>query len=204
MEPSIKGLAIAGLVDDLGRLLQEGRVSEEEIAKLLGPAEHALLEGEFDPFRWYPIETYQNLTSALMKLTRGEGLLWLRARGAAAARRLLERGLYQQLDALKGSGGYWSAENYKARIRLIVTLHGSLLSFSKWDVENDPDHPGRVQIVVSEAARYPEVLRHVTEGFVNACAEEAGGGVRWRSLRPSPDRILLRMDRDVRLSREPG
>jgi hypothetical protein len=195
MAPGIKGLAIVALIEDLGRLLRDGVFSEDEIAKHLGPTELALLDGEFDPFRWYPIETYQTLTAALLRLTCGEGLAWLRARGAAAANRLLERGLYQQLDALKEGGNAWSAENYKARIRLIVTLHGALLNFSHWEVEDDPDHPGRVQIVVTEAGDYPEILRHVTEGFINACADVARGESNWRSERPEPDRIVFRMDR---------
>lgn len=196
MIPSIKGLAIAGLVEDLNRWLREGRASEHRLAKHLEPGDLALLEDGFDPFRWYPIETYERLTAALRDVTKERGVDWLCARGAAAARRLLEGGLHQQLDSLKRGDASWNIQSYASRIRLIVTLHNALLDFSHWQVEEDPRHPERVRIVITGAERVPEILRHVIEGFVNACAEEAGSGARWRSERPEDGRIVLAMDRD--------
>ncbi len=114
----------------------------------------------------------------------------------AAARRLLDGGLYQQLDALR-DGFTWAPENSLARVRLIVTLHGSLMNFSSWQVERDPDQEQRIRIVVTEARAYPEVLRHVTDGFINACDDAAGGGHIWESERVAPDRIVIRMDSDL-------
>lgn len=196
MTDAIKGLAISSLVDDVRKLVNAGGFSEAEIGKYLGAEDLALLEEELDPFGWYPIESYERLTEALLQLTGDGGVPWLRERGAAAARRLLEGGLYQQLDALK-DGISWGADDSLARVRLIVTLHGSLLNFSKWQVEPDPDHEQRIRIVVSEAGAYPEVLRHVTDGFINACDDAAGGGHAWESERVAPDRIVIRMDSDL-------
>lgn len=196
MTDGIKGLAISSLVDDVRQLVGAGGVSEAEVGKHLEAEDLALLEEELDPFGWYPIESYERLTNGLLHLTGNKGVPWLRERGAAAAQRLLERGLYQQLDALK-EGYTWATDNYLTRVRLIVTLHGSLLNFSKWQVEPDPDHERRVRIVVTEAGAYPEVLRHVTDGFINACDDAAGGGHGWESERVAPDRIVISMDSDL-------
>lgn len=196
MKNAIKGLAIRRLVDDLRALVNDGDFSEAEIGKHLEAGDLALLEGEFDPFSWVPIESYERLQNALRDWNGNEGTVWLHERGAAAARRLIEGGLYQQLDALQ-EGHPWAKAPSLARIRLIATLNDSLLNFSKWKVETDPDHEQRLRIVVTEAAAYPEMLRHVTEGFINACDVAAGGAHRWHSERIAPDCIVFSMDSDL-------
>lgn len=196
MPNAIKGLAISSLVGDVRELVGAGGISEAEIGKQLVAEDLALLDEELDPFGWYPIECYERLTNALLHLTENDGIPWLRQRGAAAAGRLLEGGLYQQLDSLR-DGFSWTPENSLARMRLIVTLQGSLLNFSQWQVEADPDHEQRLRIVVTEAGAYPEVLRHVTDGFINGCDDAAGGGHAWESERVAPDRIVIRMDSDL-------
>lgn len=196
MPNSIKGMAISSLVGDVREVVHAGGVSEEEIAKHLTPEDLAMLGEELDPFGWYPIECYERLTDWLLSLAENGGVPWLRERGAAAARRLLEGGLYQQLDSLR-DGYDWTPENALARMRLIVTLQGSLMNFSKWQVEVDPDYAQRLRIVVTEAGAYPEVLRHVTDGFINACDDAAGGGHIWDSERVAADRIIIRMDSDL-------
>ncbi|MCP5056695.1 MAG: hypothetical protein GY937_08205 [bacterium] len=196
MPNAIKGLAISSLVGDVRELVNVGEVSEEEIGKHLTAEDLALLGEELDPFGWYPIECYERLTNALLHLTENDGVPWLRERGAAAAQRLLAGGLYQQLDSLR-DGYDWTPENALARMRLIVTLQGSLMNFSEWDVETDPDNEQRLRIVVTKAGAYPEVLRHVTDGFINGCDDAAGGGHVWESERVAPDRIVIRMDSDL-------
>ena len=124
MAASIKGLAIAGLVEDLGDLVRGGSVAREELGKHLSEEELALLDEEFDAFRWYPIATYEALTTALFLTTRSGGEDQLRARGEAAAERLLEKGLYQQLDAL-AEASTWTPETYAWRVRLIASLQPS-------------------------------------------------------------------------------
>ena len=197
MKNAIKGLAIASLVEDVRQRIRSGDLPESEIGKRLAPEDLAVLDEALDPFGWYPIACYERLTEALRAWTPGADEAWLRERGAAAARRLLERGLYQQLDALRQGRRAWTPETYLSRVRLIATLHGSLLSFSKWSVERDPDHERRVRIVIAEAGDFPEVLRHVTEGFMNACVDAAGGAHGWRSERIARDRIVIRMDADA-------
>jgi len=71
------------------------------------------------------------------------------------------------------------------------------MNFSTWQVEPDPDHELRLRIVVTKAEAYPEVLRHVTDGFINACDDAAGGGHTWESERVVPDRIVIRMNSDL-------
>ena len=202
MAASIKGLAIAGLVEDLSALLASGTVTCEELGKHLAEDELALLDGQLDGIRWYPIATYEALTTALLQATHSAGKNRLRARGEAAANRLLEMGLYQQLDALAENSS-WTRENFASSVRLIATLHGSLLNFSVWTVEVDPVYPARIQLTVTQAAEFPEMLRIVTEGFMNACTVAASGNTRWLSERTAPDCIVFRMDRDFRPPADP-
>jgi hypothetical protein len=140
MVPSLKGLAIAGLVADLNALESGGAATRDELAKHLDSDQLAVLD-DFDGFRWYPVPIYEALVEALVRLTGTADAgtsPWLRARGAAAAQRLLERGLYQQLNSLTETDS-WTTENQISRVRMIASLQGSLLNFTVWKVDTDPD-----------------------------------------------------------------
>ena len=127
-----------------------------------------------------------------------------RERGAAAAKRLAEAGLYQQMELVGRSrdedlDGDAAFEAYGRSLRLITTLSGSLLNFGRFAVEVDPDHPDRYCIEIHEADDVPEVLAHTTEGFINAMAEMAPAyrsyhGRMWK-LEQSGGRIRYRMTR---------
>jgi hypothetical protein len=66
-----------------------------------------------------------------------------------------------------------------------------------WSVAEDPNHPDRVQIVVSEVGGFPEESAQAVCGILTGITLHGGSRFTWRYERPAPDRIVYRMDRDI-------
>ena len=178
-EPSIKGSIFAGVIEDLLKLRDSGRIPREKLEARLTPAELELIEHKVYPGTWYPMASYVRVTDLLCEmqtLDRGE---YFRGRGAANAKRLIEGGLYSQLDFLKR----WDASTgtrakadpaagldaYIRSLRLVTTLSKSIYSAGDWRVERDPDRRGCARIEILDAAAYSEGMRFAIEGFLNEC-----------------------------------
>jgi hypothetical protein len=206
-EPCIKGSVFKGVIDDLARLQEEGRVSQEDVDAQLVAEDLAFLEGEISRSMWYPMESYGRLMQLLGEIEGAGKDAYFLERGRASARRLIESGLYQQLAFLSrwetpsGSDGgdQLVIAGYARNLRMVSSLASAIYNVGKWEVEPDPDHPGRVSIAVREARAYTEPMRLAIEGFLNECSRAARGELNnlFTSERPSPDLILLRMTRDI-------
>jgi hypothetical protein len=207
-EPSIKGSIFKGVIDDLARLLEEGRVSEEQIETKLVAEDLVFLEAEVNPASWYPMESYARITQLLGEIEGAGKEGYFVKRGRASARRLIKAGLYQQLSFLprwnertsRGAGDESALiANYASKLRMVISLASSIYNVGKWVVESDPENPRRVRIAVREASAYSEPMRLAIEGFFNECAHAAREDLvhLYTSERPAPDLILLRMTRDV-------
>ena len=86
----------------------------------------------------------------------------------------------------------------------VKTVNGAILNFGSWSVARDPDHEHRLQIVVDDAAAYPETLCHTTAGFITHMGTKVGDhGLRWFHERPQPGRLVLRMDGDASFAGDP-
>jgi hypothetical protein len=194
-EPAIKGTVMVNLVADVISLRDEGRISADELAARLERQDLEVLESKVMPSTWYPISSYRRLTELLLE-TEGGDEDYLRARGARSAQRLLEAGLYEQMRRLRPGGSGVTLADIERSVRTLVVMSQTILNFGRGEVFPDPDHEKRVIIQISDAADYPEVLRFTSEGFYNACARAAGRRYSWRSSRPAPDRIVMRMDAD--------
>jgi hypothetical protein len=120
----------------------------------------------------------------------------------------MKSGLYQQLAFLprwnqrvSGGAGVESAliADYASKLRMVISLASGIYNVGKWVVESDPGNPGRVLIAVREASAYSEPMRLAIEGFLNECAQSSRKDLvnLYTSERPSPDLILLRMNRDI-------
>jgi hypothetical protein len=140
----------------------------------------------------------------LLRDTEGGGSNeYLRERGRQTARRLLEAGLYQQLEYLHATQ-LKRAKDPRARfeafgrdLRLLNTLSASILNFSKWESKPDPERQDRYVIEVSEARDFPEVLCWRSDGFVNEMATEHGEPDLWRWERAAPALVVFRMVRSL-------
>ena len=201
--PSIKGSALQAVIDDLKRLRDAGRVPVAKIAA----EDRALLDEAISPALWYPIESYGRLTALLLELDGGGRLDYLRARGAKTAARLIESGIYQQLERATGEGVLDPSKLTPAEqrrefgrvIRLVTSLSGSIFNFGRWSVGDDPDHSDRFRITIEDARAMPEVAIHTIEGFINCIGEHSPHIVHlhWTGRRDTADTIVYVMDASV-------
>ena len=127
--------------------------------------------------------SYGRLLGALARVEGGaEPIPYLRARGREAGKRLLG-GAYQGFA--KASG----ALDLKG-VRIVIGAARMLYDFMKWEARELSD--GSYEIVVSEAANYPDAALHTAEGFLELYGELCCGvrpGV--SSTRPHADEIRI-------------
>ncbi len=202
--PSIKGSGISSLIEDLAKMRDDGRLSAALLEERLTPTDRALLDQPVNLAGWYDVHSYRRLAELICEV-EGKREILLRQRGAAAAERLAAAGLYQQMESvtrlrndeeIDGDEGF---QAYGRLLRLITTLSGSLLNFSRFRVEVDPEKNDRYSIHVSDADDFPEVLAYTTEGFINAMAKMGSGRGRTDSwvLDRSDGELRFRMQRPV-------
>jgi len=202
--PSIKGSALAGVIQDVNRLRENGRIDREALDAHLAPEDHALLDAPVQAARWYPIAAYGRLTALLLARDGGGRVTYLNERGANTARRLIESGIYHQLERASGRDqidptGLPAAERvaeFARTVRLTVSLSGSIFNFGRWSVGEDPDRPDRLRIQIEDAAEMPDEAIRTIEGFINAIGEQSPfvKHLRWTGRRVETDTIVFTMD----------
>jgi len=201
--PSIKGSVFSGVVEDVNKLLQSGLASRREATRWLEPEDIALLDVPVVITRWYDIKSYTRMNVLLRDVEGGGSNEYLRTLGRQTANRLLEAGLYSQLEYLnrtevsKVGDGPARFAAFGRDLRLLTTISASILNFSHWVSRPDPECAARYLIEVTEARDFPEVLAWRSEGFVNQMATVHGDPDLWSWARVGADRIVFRMIRDV-------
>ena len=204
-EPSIKGTAIETLVSDVCRLVEEGHISDEQIEACLQPEDLRLLEEKIQIAVWYPIASYRRLSELLLEL-EGQGRpQYVVERGARAAARLFDSGIYYQLQRgaeraaeLRRDGDGWTRSDGN----LMASLSGAIFNFSRWRFEVASQDPVVYRIEASEATELPEVARLAAQGFIeHAASRVAGVPFTVKSARVSDDRIVFTLIRSSEASR---
>ncbi len=199
---SIKGSAFGKVVDDLKKLAARDESARTAIAEQLSADEIALLESPVSTATWYSIETYARMNQILMDVEGDSEIEYLIARGAAFADRMIESGIYGQFDYLsrievnRKSDADARYAAFGRDLRLLATLSGSILNFSKWSYVQDPDHERRWMLELTDASDYPELLIYTTTGMINRMSERSRGENFWRWERVSRDTIRFRMTGD--------
>jgi hypothetical protein len=207
-EPSIKGALFKGVIDDLARLREQGRVSEKQLEAQLALEDVAFLEGQINPAAWYPMEAYVRFMRLLGDVEGAGKDAYFVERGRASARRLMGAGFYQQLAFLSRwmEVGEQDTSNppaliadYTRNLKMVTSLASAIYNVGRWVVEPDPEQAGRVCIAVREASAYSEPMRLAIEGFVNECARVSREDLAHLHIseRPAPDLILIRMTLDI-------
>ena len=186
-EPSIKGSGIKRAVEDVQRLLEEGRVDRDELEARLAPEDLALFDRKILDGAWYPNESHRRLTELLRDVEGGGRDEYVVQRGRETAERLLEAGFYRALRLAESERGSDGAELVHA-VRLMLTVSGALYSFGHWSLDGeDPDH---LRIVARDAEALTDMNRLTAQGFIESFAR-----------RVSPQRELRvesrRLDRDT-------
>lgn len=193
-QPSIKGSAFQGVVNDLNRLVAEGVVREAELAERLEPGDRELLGEEISPGFWYPMAAYDRMLALLVDKEGGpDPRAYLRGRGERAMKRMIEMGVYSQLESLdKG----WT----RLVGRVMATFASVVYSFARWELRSASTEPGAVGTVGDEFTLVghddgllSDQARATIEGATAMLAARiAGGPVDVTSERVAPDRIELR------------
>jgi hypothetical protein len=199
MLPSIKGSVFAAAVEDVSKLIATATLSPVEAKRWLEPEDFALLDSLVSVASWYDIRSYDRMNQLLRDVEGGGSNDYLRDKGRQTAKRLLEAGLYAQLEYLhrtEFSRTTNAQERFKAfgrDLKKLSTLSASILSFSSWNARTDPEHAMRYRIEVSEAANMPETLAWRSDGFVNELAAQHDTPDLWSWSRPRHDLIVFRM-----------
>jgi len=190
--PCIKGSVFSSVVEDVGRLVREGRVSRQKLEAKLGEEALSHLDESIQPSLWYPIESYRVLSELLMEVEGGGLLHYMFERGERSARRLFDEGLYEQLRYASEEIARDTHLQVRSAGRLIVTLAPAMFNFTRWSFHVDPETPRRFTIQVDDARHLPEVLRYSAAGFCHVVAETAcNAKLSVRHERVRPDRILI-------------
>ena len=123
---AIKGSLFGPVLDDFRALVDRGNLSPEDRDARLEATDFAFLDEKIAVAVWYPIDTYARLLDTLRDVEGGERPDdYLRERGAAAAHRLIEGGVYSQMHATVDAWG--------ERVgKIMVTLVPLMFNFGKW------------------------------------------------------------------------
>jgi hypothetical protein len=199
--PSIKGSAFEMVVRDVVRLLESGKLPREVAEVRLEAEDLRLLEDKVLPSAWYPLASHERLSELLWEFEGERDPKYLIARGARAAERLFEAGLFQQMQrgeelgaAKRERGEPWSEFDGN----LMTSLAGAIFNVSRWAYRRHPDDVYVSRIEVTGAHDLPDVARWAAQGFVEYVATRSTGApVQVTSERPVPDRIVF----TLRLSR---
>jgi len=202
-QPSIKGSAITGTVEDVQKLVQKGVISEKELEQRLTGGALALVRQPIAVSSWYDMRAVASLVELLWDVEGHGDPTYMRRRGKEIAEHLLQAGLYAQLEFAKHNklgqhtDGKARFEAFGRDFRRIITLSGSIYNFGRWSVRLDPEHEGRYLIEIHEATDLPVPTSLATEGFINRVMQEIRVAARWRMERPRPDLVVYIMDRPL-------
>ena len=194
-EPAIKGVALIGLVQDLQADHEAGGRPADEIDARLEAADFDLLEdGKLSPTQWVPLDQYERMSEALCAARGAAGgrAAFFHERGRSAAQRMIDGGIYQQLDFSARAGGTSSLDDLVRDTKLRLSLMAGLLNRGRAHVEAHDVERNTMRIEIREAESIPECLAQTLAGFMERCAEVGGGETRsWHSTRPSSGVIAL-------------
>jgi hypothetical protein len=201
--PSIKGSVFSTIVEDVRKALNGAGLSRSDATKWLEPTDLVLLDQAITIAGWYDIRSYDRMNALLLELVGGGSHEFFREQGRNTAKRLLDGGLYAQLEYLqrtqasKATEPKTRFEAFGRDLRLLTSLSASILNFSRWSTRPDPESEQRYRIDVTEAAAMPDSLCWRSEGFINGMAAVRGGKNLWSWDRAAPDHIKFHMVRAI-------
>jgi len=186
---SIKGLALQSVVQDLERLRREGRLDRATLERISKPEDRELLDELPMPTLWYPIDAYARLLELLWEIEGGRAEAYLIDRGARAAERILAAGIYASMLA---TAERWGGDHVG---RAVLNLSTGLYDFTTWKLEGRSSDES-FRIVLSDAARFPDVARLTAQGFLQVLfARSSDEPVRVTSRRFGHDEIVMEVRR---------
>jgi hypothetical protein len=200
-KPAIKGTLFSAVAADLNRLVEHGRISPEKLESRLEPGDIALLDEKINAAGWYDLFAYHRMVELLCECEgRGRANYWFE-RGMRAARRLAEAGIYHQMDYLgrtMASGEIDPSARFNAfakDMRLLLTIHASMLNFGEWRCVADPDHADRYRVEIRGIAGIPDGIFLAAAGMFSGMSEisRSQGTHHWVFERTGEHLAVLRM-----------
>ena len=194
-EPAIKGGAYQQAAEDLLALVERGTVRRETLEQALHPEDLEVLESKPSPTDWVPIAGYARIVELLLKVEGRGDRSYLRQRGARAAERLFDSGVYAQLrhgaviGELTEAGGKRVFKELDGR--LMTSLSGAIFNFGAWSFRDTGEC---YEVDARDVAPMPEVMRYAAEGFLEVMTSRTSlRQVTVTSQRVSKDRIVFRI-----------
>ncbi len=184
MQPSVKGTLFQNVCTEILECLDAGKLSRASFEAALKPEEIEIVEGDLMISAWYPLGTYCGMLK-LLSSTAPDPVAWLVASGRRSAQRVIDMGVYSQLDTRTQDG--WGD-----RIgRILVTLSGAMFNCGQWRMTRIDD--GVFEVEVVDAHAYSQELVWRTQGFIEVLATRAKGrhiGIR-HQRDPDGGRVLF-------------
>jgi hypothetical protein len=204
-EPAIKGTLFSAVVADLNKLIEQERISPEMLESRLEPQDISLLDEKISAAAWYDIHTYARMVELLCDVEGGGREHYWYERGVRAAKRLKKSGIYHQMDYLgrtMARGEIDPAARFNAfakDMRLLLTIHASMLNFGDWRCVVDPDRGDRYRVEVRGIAGVPDGLFLAAVGMFDGMSEiSRSQSFRfWEFERIGPDFAVFRMTRPI-------
>jgi hypothetical protein len=183
--PSVKGSLFFIAQANLLGLIEQGKISREELEVRLTPEQLEFVDAKVQVALWYPVDAFNaflRITTVIGDRASPEALA---ATGRLSAEQLAESGLYPQLA--KGAGGRSEGAG-----RRLVTLASAFYNFMHWEYIAGEDR-SHFTIDVTGATDWCEELRYISEGFIEVVsARSMGRPVDVTSERPTPDHVIFR------------
>jgi hypothetical protein len=191
-------------------LRDKGKISPAELERRLGREGVALLDAKIQAASWYSIQVYGRVRELLRDVVGGGRDQYTIDGGAASARRMIDSGLYQQLEYLKRwkewvPSGDPAADKesrmrfFRQQLTLVSSIYTSLYNFGSKNIAVDPDFPDRLQLEYWDEGLMPVVCRLAVLGFWNEVSLQWSSRQRrelWTKIDAS-DHWVLRMTRDI-------
>jgi hypothetical protein len=192
-EPAIKGSAFDLAATDLRGLIECGKVRRDEVEAALEAKDIELLDAKISPSAWIPIETYARIVELLLRYEGHGDPAYLRARGARAAERAFDSGLYAQLRHSTAIGALTEESGddvFTERDgRLMASISGAIFNFGTWTFR---DTTRGYEVEVADSAALPDVARSAIEGFLEVMTERTSRReVRVLSRRTTRDVVVF-------------
>jgi hypothetical protein len=197
--PSIKGAAIAKLIADVHECLGRDEATRARLEAGLSAETLEMLERKIELGNWYPIAQYDELTELIWRELGDRRPDYLRQRGVDLMVRLMEGGMYQQLEFVKRMEGESSRrasrESILGSCRMIGSVTGAIRNFGQDTWEWSADDPNIMHHHTREASAVSEAMCLVSEGsetYLVQLTRPSAPPVRARRL--APDHILYVAD----------
>jgi hypothetical protein len=199
--PAIKGTLFAAVVEDLKQLSDSGAVSHAMLEAELSVDDLALLDEKVNASGWYCIHAYHRMVGLLCRVEGGGLDDYWHQRGMRAADRLVDAGIYQQMDYL-GRTLAASEKDPDARfralakdMRLLLSIHSSVLNFGDWKNVVDPDHGDRYRVEIRNVAGIPDGIFRAATGTFERLSKLTNSPKThsWEFARLAPDFVVIRM-----------